>query len=112
MLASRPDDRDIIFLRAEASALMEQEADAEERIENYLRAHADDDTAAARALDFYKRMQLTAPLERKLSAAFLAHLTTCRLFPTWCAFTSTNAATEAISCLARSKLRARRAGSG
>lgn len=71
-LAARPDDGDIVFLRAEASALLGQEADAEKRIEDYVAAH-NDDVAETRAKDFYKRMRLSAPLERKLSAAFLAH---------------------------------------
>ena len=114
VLASRPDDRDIIFLRAEASALMEQEADAEERIENYLRAHADDDTAAARAIDFYKRMQLTAPLERKLSAAFLAHPDDLPAVSDLVRFyLDQRRDQEAISCLARfeaSRLDEREAG--
>jgi tetratricopeptide (TPR) repeat protein len=73
VLAARPDDGDIIFLRAEVSALMGQEADAEKRIEDYLAAHRDDDAMEARAIEFYRRMRLVAPLERKLSAAFLAH---------------------------------------
>ena len=104
VLASRPDDRDIIFLRAEASALMEQEVDAEERIENYLRAHSDDDTAAARALDFYKRMQLTAPLERKLSAAFEAHPDDLQAVSDLARFyLDQRRDQEAISCLARFK---------
>lgn len=72
VLVMRPDDGDVIFLRAEASALMEQEADAEKRIEGYLAAHRDDGAAEARAIEFYKRMRLAAPLERRLSAAFLA----------------------------------------
>ena len=72
-LAVRPDDGDIVFLRAEVSALLGQEADAEKRIEDYLAAHKDDDAADARAMDFYRRMRLSAPLEHKLSAAFLAH---------------------------------------
>ncbi len=102
VLASRPDDRDIIFLRAEASALMGQEADAEERIENYVRAHADDDTAAARATEFYKRMQLTAPLERKLSAAFLAHPDDLQTVSDLARFyLEQRRDQEAISCLAR-----------
>jgi tetratricopeptide (TPR) repeat protein len=114
VLASRPDDRDIVFLRAEASALMEEEADAEERIENYLRAHADDDTAAARAIDFYKRMQLTAPLERKLSAAFLAHPDDLQAVSDLVRFyLDQRRDQEAISSLARfqfSRLDAREAG--
>jgi tetratricopeptide (TPR) repeat protein len=114
VLASRPDDRDIIFLRAEASALMEQETDAEERIENYLRAHADDDTAAARAIDFYKRMRLTAPLERKLSAAFLAHPDDLPAVSDLVRFyLDQRRDQEAISCLARfeaSRLDEREAG--
>jgi thioredoxin-like negative regulator of GroEL len=69
-LAMRPDDGDIIFWRAEVSALMEQEEDAEHRIEAYLAAHRDDEAATARAVEFYNRLHLTAPLERKLSAAF------------------------------------------
>ena len=113
VLASRPDDRDIIFLRAEASALMEQEADAEERIESYLRAHADDDTAAARATDFYKRMQLSAPLERKLSAVFLAHPGDLQAVSDLARFyLDQRRDQEAISCLARfeaSRLDAREA---
>lgn len=72
VLVMRPDDGDVIFLRAEASALMEQEADAEKRVEDYLSAHRDDGAAEARAIEFYKRMRLAAPLERRLSAAFLA----------------------------------------
>ncbi len=71
-LLIRPDDGDIIFLRAEVSALMGQEADAEKRIESYLEAHKDDDAAVARAMEFYGRMRLSAPLEKRLSAAFLA----------------------------------------
>ena len=73
VLAVRPDDGDIVFLRAEVSALLGQETDAEKRIEDYLAAHKDDDAVEARALDFYRRMRLPAPLERKFSAAFLAH---------------------------------------
>jgi tetratricopeptide (TPR) repeat protein len=114
VLAFRPDDRDIIFLRAEASALMEQEADAEERIENYLRAHADDETAAVRAVDFYKRMQLSAPLERKLSAAFLAQPDDLQAVSDLVRFyLDQRRDQEAISCLARfetSGLNAREAG--
>jgi thioredoxin-like negative regulator of GroEL len=72
-LAVRADDGDIVFLRAEVSALLGQEADAEKRIEDYLAAHQDDEAADARAMDFYRRMRLSAPLEHKLSAASLAH---------------------------------------
>ncbi len=72
VLAARSDDADIIFLRAEVSALMEQEGDAERRIEDYLAAHRDDDAAEARAIEFYTRLRLVGPLERKLSAAFRA----------------------------------------
>ena len=73
VLVMRPDDGDIIFLRAEVSALLGQEADAEKRVEDYLAAHKDDDAADARTMEFYRRMRLSAPLERRLSAAFLAH---------------------------------------
>ena len=69
VLAARPDDGDIIFLRAEVSALMEQEADAERRIEDYLTAHRDDEAAQTRAVEFYRRMRLVGSLERKLAAA-------------------------------------------
>ncbi len=51
---------------------MEQEADAERRIEDYLAAHRDDEAAEARAMEFYTRLRLVGPLERKLSAAFRA----------------------------------------
>ena len=72
-LVIRPDDGDIIFLRAEVSALLGQEADAEKRVEDYLAAHKDDDAAVARTMDFYRRMRLSAPLEKRLSATFAAH---------------------------------------
>ncbi len=72
-LAVRPDDGDIVFVRAEISALLGQEADAVKRIEDYLAAHKDDDAADARAMAFYRRMRLSEPLEHKLSATFLTH---------------------------------------
>ncbi|HEU4679381.1 MAG TPA: hypothetical protein VFS35_07660, partial [Terrimicrobiaceae bacterium] len=43
-----------------------------QRIEAYLAAHQEDEAVTARAVEFYKRLHLTAPLERKLSAAFRA----------------------------------------
>ncbi|HEY5743659.1 MAG TPA: tetratricopeptide repeat protein, partial [Terrimicrobiaceae bacterium] len=70
VLAARPEDADVIFLRAEVSALMGQEADAEKRIETFLLSHPNDESAHAKAVDFYRRMRLSAPLERKLAAAF------------------------------------------
>ena len=73
ILAVRPGDADIIFLRAETAALLGQEADAQKRVEDYLAAHKNDSAAEARAVDFYRRMRLSVPLERRLSAAFLAH---------------------------------------
>jgi predicted Zn-dependent protease len=74
VLAVRPDDADVVFLRAEIAALVGQEAEAEKRVEDYLTGHKDDNAAEARAMDFYRRMRLSGPLERKLSSAFLAHL--------------------------------------
>jgi thioredoxin-like negative regulator of GroEL len=73
VLAVRPGDADIIFLRAETAALLGQEAEAQKRVEDYLAEHKNDSAAEARAVDFYRRMRLSAPLERKLSAAFVAH---------------------------------------
>jgi thioredoxin-like negative regulator of GroEL len=72
VLMVRPNDADILFLRAEVSALLGREAEAEKHVEDYLAAHKNDEAAAARALDFYRRMRLFVPLERKLSAAFRA----------------------------------------
>ena len=80
-LVIRPDDGDIIFLRAEVSALLGQEADAEKRVEDYLAAHKDDDAAVARTMDFYRRMRLSAPLEKRLSATFLPIRMTSRRRP-------------------------------
>ncbi len=74
VLALRPDLADVVFLRAEISALLGQEADAERRVEDYLAAHKDDETANRRALQLYERVRLFAPLERKLSAAFRTRL--------------------------------------
>jgi thioredoxin-like negative regulator of GroEL len=73
VLVVRPDDADVVFLRAEIAALLGQEADAERRVEEYLAAHKNESTAEARAMEFYRRMRLSSPLERKLSSAFLAH---------------------------------------
>jgi thioredoxin-like negative regulator of GroEL len=73
VLAARPNDGDLALLRAEVSALLGQEADAEMRVEDYLAARENDDAATARAIDFYRRMRLFAPLERKLTAKFRAH---------------------------------------
>ena len=74
---------------AEASALMEQEADAEERIENYLRAHADDDGGCARDRSTNDAAYRSSGTEALRAASPI--LTTCRRFPISCVFTSTNA---------------------
>ncbi|HET9524457.1 MAG TPA: tetratricopeptide repeat protein [Terrimicrobiaceae bacterium] len=73
ILALRPDDADIVFLRAETAALLGEEEEAQKRVEDYLAAHQNDSAAEARTVDFYRRMRLSGPLERKLSAASLAH---------------------------------------
>ena len=72
-LAMRPDDGDLVFLRAEVSALLGEEADAEKRVEDYLAARKGDSAAEQRAIDFYRHMHLSGPLERRLSAIFSAH---------------------------------------
>ena len=72
-LAMRPDDGDLVFLRAEVSALLGEETDAEKRVEDYLAARKGDSAAEQRAIDFYRHMHLSGPLERRLSAIFSAH---------------------------------------
>ena len=69
-LALRPQDVDLLFLRAEVSALSGQEAEAEKRIAEFLVARKGDALAEAHALDFYRRLHLSAPLERVLTARF------------------------------------------
>jgi len=69
-LALRPQDEDFLFLRAEVSAMSGQEADAEKRISEFLAARKGDALAEAHALDFYRRLHLSTPLERALAARF------------------------------------------
>ena len=72
ILARRPDDRDAVFLRAEISALMGAEADAEARIEEFVSRHPEDESLPGRAIEFYRRLNILAPLERRLTTQCLA----------------------------------------
>lgn len=68
VLAERPGDADMLFLRAEVAALSGDEAGAEKRAEEFLAAHPGDETAEGRVQEFYRRMKLFAPMERRLVA--------------------------------------------
>lgn len=68
LLAARPGDEALLFQRAEVAALVGDEAGAEERVEKFLAAHPHDETAGERVREFYRRLRLTVPLERHLTA--------------------------------------------
>lgn len=68
VLAARPRDGDVIFLRAEVAALSGDEKGAEQRAEDFLASQRDQEAATERVLEFYRRMRLSGPLERRLAA--------------------------------------------
>ncbi len=74
VLELRPEDADAIFLRAEVEVLQDQEKEAEKRIEALLVTRKEEGTHV-RAQEFYRRMRLADPLEKKLAADFAANPT-------------------------------------
>lgn len=73
-LALRPQDEDLIFLRAEVAALRHDETGAEKRIAEFVSSRGRDEKAANRALEFYRKFRLSGPLERALQQRFSADL--------------------------------------
>lgn len=101
-LALRPGDTDLIFQRAEVAALAGDEAGAERQIEAFLQAHPGDENAETQARNFYQRLHLPKPLERRLAANYAARprdkgaaLTLARFFLDEYRFP------DAAACLAR-----------
>lgn len=75
VLEENPGTEEVIFLRAEIDALAGREAEAEKRVEDFLAGRPDDDAAAARVQEFYRRMRLAKPLEDILRRAVEARPT-------------------------------------
>jgi predicted Zn-dependent protease len=71
-IETRPGNADLVFLRAEVAALAGDEAGAEKRVEEFLSAHAGDEGASTRVQEFYRRLRLSAPLERRLESRIKA----------------------------------------
>lgn len=69
-LGLRPREAENVFLRAELAALTGHPAEAESRVAAYLAQASDDPDSEARAEDFYRRLRIMGPLERRLRENF------------------------------------------
>ncbi len=69
ILKQQPGNADVLFVRAELDLRDIAPQQARERIENFLRAHSDDESLATKAVDFYLRHHMPDAAEAHLKAA-------------------------------------------